>query len=824
MIEPNQFKIGDEWGGIENYTRHLSQINGCHLPSEGLDSKKFYVVPMLPYPSGKLHAGHIRNYAIADIMFRRAKTTIHNSFMPMGWDAFGLPAENAALIHNIAPSDWIRSNIRQMKEQMKAVSLSIDWRGEIVTSSPQYYCWNQLLFLGMKEGGIVRRERAVSNWDPVDQTALSNEQVINGRGWRSGAYVIRRKVETYFLLITNFIRELTLTLPKLFWPQNVKLMQKNWIGRHLCFERNLLGAFLIDGESAPQNALFTSTSSNSPVLVISSDHHAIPKIMRPNPKIRRLNQLWDQTATQTTILSACEHVGIKSGFWALEPNQNILSEVWVGRCGGIVSDNRNLNSRFVFMTSFQKKPDLLFFRTNSILDSETAAPLPKASQLNAIGGGFFNRTLSNLNSHFSSELQDWSVSRQRSWGTPIPTSKCLVCNIVSTDSTTLPTLLSQAKKRGSCSNCYCETEEERDTLDTFFDSSWYFLRYPCSNNINSAVDTRTNYWLPIDLYVGGIEHSVLHLMYSRFVLRALQTVGVLRFSEPIKKLVVQGMVLSEAFYSRTLEGGIVWLNASKAQRIGEKGCRVFSAGKCKMSKSKKNGCDIKCLITKHGADAVRLFIITSSPLNKSLIWNEEGLGGATRFLQKCFDRTTMPSPHSYCNNKCAPPNANFIRLEKKMSDDFENLDYHNILSSLIQMADTMPDCHHLNQHCYGLKRNETSRLLGLSYPIIPNLTSIIWRRALCHTRWGALPSCRLLNNDSTIHSPSFEQTAVLTIQIDGKTKKGAALKWPSQKRKMELWVGWEGLLLIRPLTFGHLRNIKKVVVFAEKIVNVVMVC
>ncbi|MEY3171947.1 MAG: leucyl-tRNA synthetase, partial [Pseudomonadota bacterium] len=603
------------------------------------DSKKpkYYCLSMFPYPSGKLHMGHVRNYTIGDVLSRFHRMLGFNVLQPMGWDAFGLPAENAALQNKSAPADWTYSNIDYMKHQLKQLGLAIDWKREIATCRPEYYKWEQWLFTQLFKKKLIYKKISTVNWDPIDQTVLANEQVIDGKGWRSGAVVEKKEIPQYFMKITEYAEELLNDLDSLEgWPEQVKIMQKNWIGKSYGCEIE----FDIK-DYADSVKIYTTrpdTLLGVTYIAIAAEHPLTSFIKKNNPTIEAFVNECTRGSVAEADLATAEKIGIDSGLRAIHPITQKEVPVWIANyvlmnygSGAVMAvpahDERDFH--------FAKKYKLEIEQVIEPIDSKTIniyeAAYTEHGRL--INSGEFNglefqsafdaivKKLTSLNKGKKTtqfRLRDWGISRQRYWGCPIPIIKCHSCGEVPVPEKDLPVVLpenivmngvgspiKQAESffKTTCPSCGKDAERETDTMDTFVESSWYFARYPSYDNQNAMVDERSNYWMPVDQYIGGIEHAILHLLYARFFNKLLRDLGLIKHKEPFKNLLTQGMVLKNG---------------------------------TKMSKSKGNTVDPQSLIDQFGADTARLFIMFADPPEQSLEWSDSGVEGANRFLKRLW--------------------------------------------------------------------------------------------------------------------------------------------------------------------------------------------
>ncbi|HHH45396.1 MAG TPA: leucine--tRNA ligase, partial [Thiotrichales bacterium] len=644
--------------------------------------EKFYCLSMFPYPSGKLHMGHVRNYTIGDVIARFQRMQGKNVLQPMGWDAFGLPAENAALAHGVPPAEWTYRNIETMKGQLRRLGFGYDWSREIATCRPDYYRWEQWLFTRLMKKGLAYRKMATVNWDPVDQTVLANEQVIDGRGWRSGARVERREIPQWFLKITAYADELLEKLDELEgWPEAVRTMQRNWIGR----SEGLELVFDIQGREE-QLTVFTTrpdTLMGVTYVAVAAEHPLARAAAESDPALAAFLEECRAGGTAEAELETMEKKGMPTGFHALHPVTGEPVPVWVANfvlmsygTGAVMAvpahDQRDwefarkygLPIRQVICPADGSAVDLeqgAFTEKGILCHSGEFDGLDFEGAFRAIAEWVEARGKGRRTVNY--RLRDWGVSRQRYWGCPIPVINCPKCGSVPVPEDQLPVVLPEDVKlegpgsplkkmpewyRTTCPECGGPAERETDTFDTFMESSWYYARYCCPDNDRAMLDTRADYWLPVDQYVGGIEHAILHLLYARFYHKLLRDEGLVKTDEPFTRLLTQGMVVAETFYREDADGRRTWYNPAEVEvERDDKGRVVAARLKAdgepveigpveKMSKSKNNGVDPETLIERYGADTVRLFIMFAAPPDQSLEWSDAGVEGAHRFLWRLW--------------------------------------------------------------------------------------------------------------------------------------------------------------------------------------------
>ncbi|HEY6774314.1 MAG TPA: leucine--tRNA ligase, partial [Oxalicibacterium sp.] len=668
-------------------TEHAKAADGSSKP-------KFYACSMLPYPSGKLHMGHVRNYTINDVMYRYLRMNGYNVLMPMGWDAFGMPAENAAMQNNVPPAQWTYSNIEYMKSQMQSMGLAIDWSREMTACKPEYYKWNQWMFLKMLEKGIIYRKTGTVNWDPIDQTVLANEQVIDGRGWRSGAVIEKREIPMYYARITDYAEELLDHVDNKLpgWPERVRIMQSNWIGK----STGVRFAFtheIKDGDSLINDGklwVFTTradTIKGVSFCAVAPEHALATFAAKSNPELADFIAECKQGSVIEADMATMEKKGMPTGLFVKHPLTGALVEVWVGNYvlitygdGAVMGVPAHDERDFAFALKYELPIRQVIDvegktfseerwqdwyadkEAGRCINSGKYDGLSYQQAVDAIAADLEEMGLGEKKITY--RLRDWGISRQRYWGTPIPMINCPDCGSVPVPEKDLPVVLPEdCVPDGSgnplnkheqflkvdCPCCGKPARRETDTMDTFVDSSWYFMRY-CSPGSNDAmVDARNDYWMPMDQYIGGIEHAVLHLLYARFWTKVMRDFGLVKFDEPFVNLLTQGMVLNETYYREDKSGKKTWYNPADVELTFDDKGRPVSAilssdkqpvelgGTEKMSKSKNNGIDPQAQIDQYGADTARLFTMFAAPPEQTLEWSGSGVEGANRFLRRVWN-------------------------------------------------------------------------------------------------------------------------------------------------------------------------------------------
>jgi leucyl-tRNA synthetase len=656
---------------------------GSFAAREDASRPKYYCLCMFPYPSGKLHMGHVRNYTIGDVLSRYMRMRGYNVLQPMGWDAFGLPAENAAIENGVAPARWTRDNIRHMKGQLKSLGFGIDWSRELATCDADYYRWNQWLFLRMLERGIAYKTTGTVNWDPVDQTVLANEQVIDGRGWRTGAPVERREIPMYYLRITQYAGELLAALDTLpDWPDRVRTMQANWIGRSegvtLSFPYDFAGQ---EGELK----VFTTradTLMGVTFVAVAAEHPLAELAATRDAKVRAFVDECRRGSVMEADLATMEKKGVATGLAVRHPLTGAEVPVWVGNYvlmaygeGAVMGVPGHDERDFAFarkhglpvvpVIDVDGRPystdawQPWYAEYGRCVNSGPYDGLDYGAAVEAIARDLQARGLGRKQVVW--RLRDWGISRQRYWGCPIPIIHCPACGDVPVPDDQLPVRLPEdlvpdgsgnplAKSKAfldcRCPRCGAAARRETDTMDTFVDSSWYFFRYASAGNDGAMVDARARYWMPVDQYIGGIEHAILHLLYARFWTRVMRDCGLTDVSEPFQRLLTQGMVLNEIWFRKPAAGRVVYFNPAEVQATGEGDARsgilrsdgqpVEYGGIGTMSKSRRNGVDPQDLVDRFGADTARLFTMSNVPPEHTFEWSDEGVEGAFRFMKRIW--------------------------------------------------------------------------------------------------------------------------------------------------------------------------------------------
>lgn len=839
------------------------------LDQTGADPNKpkFYALSMFPYPSGNLHMGHVRNYTITDVIARVRRMQGYRVLHPMGWDAFGLPAENAAIDRGVHPAQWTEQNIAQMRDQLKELGLSYDWDREVATCAPDYYRWTQWIFLKFFEAGLAYQKEAAVNWDPIDQTVLANEQVDSeGRSWRSGAKVERKLLRQWFLKITAYAEELLADLDKLpGWPERVKLMQENWIGRST-------GAQVIfkteAGDDLPVFTTRPDTLWGATFMVVSPEHPLVPSLTTA-AQADAVHDYQAAAAAKSEIDRTAEDrekTGVWTGSYALNPVNGAKVPIWIADyvlmgygTGAIMAVPAHDQRDFEFAKTFGLPIQVVVQPTDQVLDGSTMTAawandgvMVNSGPLDGIPAGkgagqSVESAIAWLESHGKGEgqinyrLRDWLISRQRYWGVPIPVIHCPDCGIVPVPDDQLPVLLPEDVEfsgRGasplakleswtnvSCPTCGTAAKRETDTMDTFIDSSWYFLRYADARNDQQAFDpAKANDWLPVDQYVGGIEHAILHLLYSRFFTKVLRDRGLLNFDEPFSRLLTQGMVQSMTYknpktgkYVPVAE--IADLDHPTDPETGD-ALEVFYE---KMSKSKYNGVDPKEVLAKYGADTARMFILFKAPPEKDLEWDDADVEGQFRFLNRVWRLVTdygepggrsqeagVVDPGSLSKPEKDLRRATHIAIKEVTEDIDGDYQFNTAVSELMKLSNALADatCKDAPVYAEGIQT-----LVLLLAPFAPHIAEELWQGYLGHTTsvhqadWPQLDPAALVMDEIT-----------LVIQIMGKTRGTVQVPATADKTALEQYARESE---VAQKHIGD-KPIKKVIVVPGKLVNFVL--
>ena len=902
---------------VESAAQAHWQMRDAYRVTEDQEKKKFYACSMLPYPSGKLHMGHVRNYTINDMLTRQLRMQGWNVLMPMGWDAFGLPAENAALKNKVPPAQWTYDNIAYMKKQMQAMGLAIDWSREFATCDPEYYKWNQWLFLKMLEKGIAYRKTQVVNWDPVDQTVLANEQVIDGRGWRTGALVEKREIPGYYLKITDYAQELldhvqvggdkaTLT----GWPDKVRLMQENWIGKssgvRFAFTHDIKNAA---GELIQDGKMYVFTTRADTIMgvtfcAVAPEHPLAQHAAASNPALAAFIEECKQGGTTEAELALKEKEGMPTGLFVTHPLTGAQVEVWVGNYvlmgygdGAVMGVPAHDERDFAFAlkyslpiaqvtavegasfsaTAWQEhyadKQKCVCVNSGVLDGLGHAEAVDKVAQLLAEKGLGEKKT--------TWRLRDWGVSRQRYWGTPIPIIHCADCGPQPVPEKDLPVVLpqdlvpdgsgnplikSEAFHAGVvCPCCQKPARRETDTMDTFVDSSWYFMRYCDAHNSEKMVADGVDYWMRdqqhaaggsgMDQYIGGIEHAILHLLYARFWTKVMRDLGLVKVDEPFTKLLTQGMVLNHIYSRKSAKGAKDYFWPHDIEHVLDEGGKVIGAklknaadssdgllpvgteityeGVGTMSKSKNNGVDPQHLIEKYGADTARLYTMFTSPPELTLEWNDAAVEGRSRFLRRVYNYAQrllgvdygaaidLVGERKNLAEIAFDPVSKALRLEihtvlKQVDYDYQRMQYNTVVSGAMKMLNALEDFKGLDSAEGQIAAIESfGILLRVLYPATPHLTHVLWSELGYANKQGDLLDAAWPQPDP---SALVQDELELMLQINGKLR--GKVRVPASADKAEI----ERLALACEDAQKHIEGAtpKKIVVVPGRLVNIVV--
>jgi leucyl-tRNA synthetase len=833
---------------------------------------KYYCLSMFPYPSGKLHMGHVRNYTIGDVLSRYRRMQGYNVLQPMGWDAFGLPAENAAMQNNVSPAKWTYDNIAYMRKQLKSLGLSIDWTREIATCDPSYYHWNQWLFLRMLEKGLAYQTTGTVNWDPVDQTVLANEQVIDGCGWRTGAPVEKREIPMYYLKITQYADELLAALDNLQgWPERVRTMQANWIGKSYGVDIT----FPADRESgAPQDLkVFTTradTLMGATYVAVAAEHPIALHAAQNNPALQAFIQECKLGSAKEADLATQEKKGMDTGLFVVHPLNGEKLPVWVANYvlmgygeGAVMAVPAHDERDFAFATQYRLpikaviKPieDNLtlplpeaYVEHGTTFDSGAFSGLNFEQAVDAIAAALQQKGLGSKRVQF--RLRDWGISRQRYWGCPIPLIHCSDCGVVPVPDDQLPVVLPQdlvpdgsgnplAKTPSfyecSCPKCGKTARRETDTMDTFVDSSWYYARYACPDQHNAMTDERVNYWLPADQYIGGIEHAILHLLYSRFWSKIMRDLGLLKLDEPFTNLLTQGMVLNEIFYRKSGSGRITYYNPTEVTlQFDDQGKRcgailqtdnqpVESGGIGTMSKSKNNGVDPQKLVEEYGADTARLFMMFASPPTQTLEWADAGVDGAYRFLKRLWRQAYVhlqsgavkvdPDLHAALPAELKALRCQLHQTIAKVTDDLERRHtFNTAIAAVMELMNGLAKCQDADPASRNLMQETLENIVLLLSPIVPHI---------CHELWRELkPGTELFEQSwpKADDAAMIQDEIQLIVQVNGKLRGQINIAKDASKETIEQ----AALNNEHVQKFIEGQAIKKIIVVPGRLVNIVV--
>ncbi|MEW6354618.1 MAG: leucine--tRNA ligase [Pseudomonadota bacterium] len=820
---------------------------------------KYYCLSMFPYPSGRLHMGHVRNYTIGDVIARYQRMQGKNVLQPMGWDAFGLPAENAAMQNKASPAKWTYDNIAYMRGQLKSLGFAYDWSRELATCDPDYYRWEQWLFTRLFKKGVIYKKNGVVNWDPVDQTVLANEQVIEGRGWRSGALIEKREIPMYYLRITAYADELLEGLDRLpGWPEQVKAMQRNWIGKSRGMEVHFPYA---DGGGVLK--VFTTrpdTLMGATYVAVAAEHPLATKAAAKNPALRAFIEECKKGGVTEAELATQEKKGVAAGEFVLHPFTGEKLPVWVANYvlmaygeGAVMAVPAHDERDFEFARKYQLPIKPVIRPLNGDLPLPLSAAYTEHGMLFNSGefdGLDFEQAFDKMEAVLKSKslggariqfrLRDWGISRQRYWGCPIPIIHCAACGDVPAPDEQLPVRLPEdivpdgsgnplaklpAFYETTCPQCGKKARRETDTMDTFVESSWYYARYCSPDATSGMVDARARHWLPVDQYIGGIEHAILHLLYARFFHKLMRDEGLVTGDEPFTRLLTQGMVLAETFYrmhdngkkdyffphdvtmQRDAKGRIV------AATLKSDGKPVTVGGIETMSKSKNNGVDPQELINKYGADTARLFMMFAAPPEQSLEWSDAGVQGAYRFLKRLWAFAFENQSALHAASAATSPEHAAVRREihhtlSQINYDMDKRQFNTVVSGAMKILNALERVPGHGE----IAREGLGILLRLLAPITPHVTHYLWREFkfggdVIDAPWPLVDESALISD-----------TQELVVQVNGKLRGHVSV--PSGAGREAAQAAALADANVQRFIAG--KNVKKVIMVPGKLVNIVV--
>jgi len=855
---------------VESFMQQQWEQTDAFTAKYDANKPKFYCLSMFPYPSGKLHMGHVRNYTIGDAIARFARMEGKNVLQPMGWDAFGMPAENAAMNNQVAPAKWTYDNIAYMKSQLKSLGLAIDWSREVTTCRADYYHWEQWLFSRLYQKGIIYRKNGIVNWDPVDQTVLANEQVVDGKGWRSGAEIEKREIPMYYFKITAYAEELLASLDELpNWPEQVKTMQRNWIGKSYGMDISFNYDVATIGKQGRIKVFTTrpDTLMGATYVAIAPEHDLAALAATNNPQLAAFIAECKKGSTTEADLATQEKKGMPTGLYVHHPLTDELLPVWVANYvlisygeGAVMAVPAHDERDFAFAKQYNLPIKQVINSPNYDDNSWQAFYAEYGELINSgkFDGLNFEQAFAAIEEDLQAKdlgarkvqyrLRDWGISRQRYWGAPIPIIHCDNCGEVLVPDADLPVRLpedlvpdgsgSPLAKSASfykckCPKCGADARRETDTMDTFVESSWYYARY-CSPDFKSGIidPKEADYWLPVDQYIGGIEHAILHLLYARFFHKLLRDEGLLTSNEPFTSLLTQGMVVSETFFRRLANGKTQYFNRSEVEiKFDSKGkpaaaflltdnLPVEIGGMQKMSKSKNNGIDPQQMIKTYGADTCRLFMLFAAPPQASLEWSVNGIEGSSRFLNRlwrlaCRHIEQGVSKDYHLRDLTSEQQDLRRHIHLAIKQAIYDIRTHHKFNTAI--AQTMSLLNHLEkaatateQDCAIVQEGLEAILLILA-PIAPHICGYIWHKL---GKEGALIDAQLPQVDES----ALQQAEVtLVIQINGKLRSKIILPVDAEQSVVEQRVFADSKItdFLQDLT------VRKVIVIPNKLVNIV---
>ena len=800
---------------IESAMQKRWQEQDVFTAKEQPGKDKFYCLSMFPYPSGKLHMGHVRNYTLGDVISRHQRMLGKNVMQPMGWDAFGLPAENAAIQNKTAPAKWTYQNIDYMREQLKSLGFGYDWKRELATCSPDYYRWEQWFFTKLYEKGLVYKKNATVNWDPVDQTVLANEQVIDGRGWRSGAKVEQKEIPQWFIKITDYAEELLNDLEQLDgWPEQVKAMQRNWIGRSEGVEIDFKVA--ATGESLRVYTTRPDTLYGVTYMGVAAQHPLAIEAAKNNPELASFIEDCKNSKVAEADIATMEKLGMDTGIKATHPMTGEEIPIWVANfvlmdygSGAVMAVPAHDQRDWEFATKYKLEIRPVIEPISGDSDIQKAAITEKGTVINSgpydgmSSAQAFDAIATELKEKGIGErkvnyrLRDWGVSRQRHWGTPIPMLNLENGESVPVPEDQLPVKLPEDVVMDGVNSPIKSdpewrkteyngqpAEHETDTFDTFMESSWYYARYCSAQTDDAMLDPeKANYWLPVDQYIGGIEHAILHLLYARFFHKLLRDTGLVDSDEPFKRLLCQGMVLADSYYREDEKGGKQWVSPldvdierdDKGAIAGAKhkqdGQPVAIGGMSKMSKSKNNGIDPQTMVERYGADTVRLFMMFAAPPEMTLEWSDSGVEGAQRFLRRLWKLTyDLVNTGGACNGHSLNSDQKQLRRElhktiAKVSDDMGRRQHFNTaIAAIMELLNHLQKAPLETEADRQILAESIDAMVRMLAPITPHICEQLWQELgheepLAFAQWPSVDESALVEDEKLI-----------VVQINGKVR------------------------------------------------------
>ncbi|WP_311971784.1 leucine--tRNA ligase [Pseudomonas baltica] len=840
--------------------------------SEQPGKETFYCLSMFPYPSGKLHMGHVRNYTIGDVISRYQRMLGKNVLQPMGWDAFGMPAENAAMKNNVAPAKWTYENIAYMKTQLRSLGLAVDWSREVTTCKPDYYRWEQWLFTRLFEKGVIYRKNGTVNWDPVDQTVLANEQVIDGRGWRSGAVIEKREIPMYYFKITAYADELLSSLDDLpGWPEQVKTMQRNWIGKSKGMEVQFPYHQASIGEAGTLKVFTTrpDTLMGATYVAVAAEHPLATLAAVNNPELQAFIHECKSGSVAEADVATQEKKGLPTSLFVEHPLTGEKLPVWVANYvlmhygdGAVMAvpahDERdfefavkyNLPIKPVVRTSvgdLTPAPWMAAYNEHgTLINSGEFDGLDFEGAFDAIEVALIKKNLGASRTQF--RLRDWGISRQRYWGCPIPIIHCDACGDVPVPENQLPVVLPEdvvPDGAGSplarmpefyecnCPKCGAPAKRETDTMDTFVESSWYYARYASPHYEGGLVEkSAADHWLPVDQYIGGIEHAILHLLYARFFHKLMRDEGLVNSNEPFKNLLTQGMVIADTYYRREANGAYTWFNPadvelerdSKAKVISAKlkadGLPVEIGGTEKMAKSKNNGVDPQSMIDQYGADTCRLFMMFASPPDMSAEWSDSGVEGSHRFLKRVWRLAQahvsqgLPAKLDVAalnDEQKAVRRAIHLAIKQASQDVGQHHKFNTAIAQVMTLMNVLEKAPNASVQDRALVQEGLETVTLLLAPITPHISHELWHQ-LGHSQPVIDAGWPVLDDSALV-----QDTLTLVIQVNGKLR--GQIDMPASASREEIEA--EARSNENVLRFIDGLTIRKVIVVPGKLVNIV---